>query len=161
MRYCTKVSLPRVGLFFCWCSRLRPGRSIEAVVVFRSSVNSAFLAFLILFLISGFGGQYLLWLTPWVAILALACSNGPFQLLSGAYCGVTYTCLCGGLPSYYACGFINDLKSSARLDVGRFGIGSRFIDAIGLVTWITICFCSGCFTGGRCYADRIGVNTPS
>jgi len=121
--------------------------------------------FLILLLMPGFGIQYLLWLTPWLAILPWRAA-AIHLAASAAFCTVTYTYLCGGLPWYYACGFISDMKSSTWLDITWLGITSRSIDGLGLTTWLTVCFILVVYwwqlrAGGLGLSDNPIVRSPN
>jgi hypothetical protein len=84
------------------------------------------LLFLFHLLTPGFGIQYLLWLTPWMAAL-------PWPLIAvhtaaaGALCVTVYTRWCGGLPWYYA----NAIKTRGW---GRWG------GFLGVLAWLTVCW---------------------
>jgi glycosyl transferase family 87 len=83
--------------------------------------------FLMLSLSTGFGVQYLAWLTPWVAGFGLA-PAAIYHLSSGVFLFVVYNCWARGLPWYLA----NSVDAVSCNSVW---------DYFQVVCWLSICCC--------------------
>ena len=101
-------------------------RGIRKPVLF---LQCGFVAFLFLFVTSGFGVQYLAWLIPWCAAL-LPGQTRFFHLASSVYVFAIYTLLSRGFPWYLANAMETNFPSEQK----------GFVFLLQTICWISVGF---------------------